>query len=90
VEDADPFIALVPDPSLSGFDRLPVEEQRLRARIYATVLVLSGSVPYAWSVALNRDPAEVTLMREFISATPDEWIWAGVRRAGIAPLKGSL
>jgi hypothetical protein len=62
----DPFIERVPDPRLGGFSGLPEAEQRWRARLYAAVYVWSGSAPFSWQIAMNRDPDEVVAMRAFV------------------------
>jgi hypothetical protein len=74
----DPFIALLPDPHLSGFYRLPLPERRWRARIYWVTYVWTGSAPFAWAVAMNRDPDEVAEMRTFVANTDDGWIMEGL------------
>jgi hypothetical protein len=73
------FVALLPDPSLSGFDKLPDDEQQWRARIYWMVYATSGSAPFSWAVATNRDPAESEEMRAFAAGIPDDAISVALR-----------
>ena len=75
----DPFIAFVPDPYLGGFYLLPLEEQRWRARIYAAVYLWSGSAPYSWAVAMDRDPTQVAAMLAFLGETDEASILAGMQ-----------
>lgn len=70
-DDVDPFTERVPDPQLGGFSALPELEQRWRARVYVAVYVWSGSAPFSWHLAMNRDPGEVVAMRAFVE-TMDE------------------
>jgi hypothetical protein len=74
---ADPFLALVPDPQLGGFDRLPIREQKWRARIYVATYQLTGSAPFSWAIAMDTDPEQVAMMKAFLAETDDDRILAG-------------
>jgi hypothetical protein len=76
-EGEDPFLAQIPDPQLSGFDRLPLSEQKWRARIYVATYLLTGSAPFSWAIAMDTDPAQVAMMKAFLAETDDERILAG-------------
>jgi len=75
-QPADPFVERVPDPTLGGFSALPREEQRWRARIYAAVYAWSGSAPFSWAVAMDRDTDEVVAMKAFLETTDDAGLLA--------------
>ncbi len=76
-EGGDPFLAQIPDPQLSGFDRLLVGEQKWRARIYVAMYQLTGSAPFSWAVAMDTDPEQIAMMKAFLAETPDERILGG-------------
>jgi hypothetical protein len=73
----DPFLAQIPDPRLSGFDGLPRNEQKWRARIYVAVYQLTGSAPFSWAIAMETDPEQIAMMKAFLANTTDERILAG-------------
>lgn len=74
----DPFVALLPDSSLAGFDRLPTREQMWRARFYWAARIWSGSTPYAWFLATRRGAADSAEMKALVGATPDGAISAAL------------
>ena len=84
----DPFLEMIPDSQLSGFDRLPLAEQKWRARIYVATYMITGSAPFSWAIAIDEDAEEVFQMKKFLAETPDRVILAGPRfteRSGAVP-----
>lgn len=52
----DPLIHRIPGDWPQAFLRLPYSEQRWRGRVVLIAYILGGSLPFAWSMALNADP----------------------------------
>jgi hypothetical protein len=74
----DPLLHRIPGEWPQAFLRLPWSEQRWRGRAFRIAYVVGGSVPFAWSVALNRDPEVTTDNQAAVAEFADEEIAEGL------------
>jgi hypothetical protein len=52
------MIALLPEEHLFGFDRLPFEEQKWRARVFLMIYTNTGGIAFSWWQAMREDPED--------------------------------
>lgn len=74
----DRLLHRIPGEWPQAFLRLPWSEQRWRGRVFLIAYILGGSVPFAWSMALTRDPEAVTDNRATVAEMPDAAIAEGL------------
>jgi hypothetical protein len=74
-EPIDPLLARIPLDWPWSFTALPPDERSWRGRVFLAVWIWSGSAPFAWSVALNRDAAIAADNRRFVEELGDAAIF---------------
>lgn len=75
----DPLLARIPPEWPRSFTSLPAEERSWRGRVFLVVWIWSGSVPFAWFVALRREPDVAADNRAFVEELGDAAIWEALR-----------
>jgi hypothetical protein len=77
-EPIDPLLARIPPDWPWRFCRLPAAERSWRGRVFLVVWIWSGSLPFAWSVALTQNPEAVSDNRQFVEELGDAAIIEGL------------
>jgi hypothetical protein len=75
----DPMLALLPAEHPWGFDLLPFEEQRWRARVFFAVWINTGGMMFAWAEALRQEANDAERRAWVLRNLTDEVILEGLR-----------